>query len=49
MDDYEDALLACCARNWEAGCIVTRNTKDFANSPVRALTPEDFLKIMSSE
>jgi predicted nucleic acid-binding protein len=49
MDDYEDALLACCAKNWEAYCIVTRNTKDFATSPVRALTPEDFLKTMSPE
>jgi predicted nucleic acid-binding protein len=49
MDDYEDALLACCAENWEADCIVTRNTKDFADSPVRALTPEDFLKITSPE
>jgi predicted nucleic acid-binding protein len=45
MDDYEDALLACCVRNWGAGCIVTRNAKDFANSPVRALTPGEFLDL----
>jgi len=44
MDDYEDALLACCAGNWGADCIVTRNTKDFARSPVKAMTPDDFLK-----
>jgi predicted nucleic acid-binding protein len=49
MDDYEDALLACCARDWDADCIVTRNMKDFANSPVKALTPDDFLKTISPE
>jgi predicted nucleic acid-binding protein len=49
IDDYEDAVLACCAENWEADYIVTRNIKDFAGSPIRALTPDDFLKIMSPE
>jgi predicted nucleic acid-binding protein len=49
MEDYEDALLACCAKNWGADCIVTRNMKDFVNSPIRALTPEDFLKTMPPE
>lgn len=44
MKDYEDALLACCAKSWGADCIVTRNVKDFAGSPVRALSPDDFLK-----
>lgn len=46
MDDYEDALLACCAKNCAADCIVTRNTKDFVHSPVKAMTPEEFLKIL---
>ena len=48
MSDYEDALLSCCARQWEADYIVTRNIKDFKNSPVKALTPNDFLKTVSS-
>jgi len=43
MTDYEDALLSCCAYSWNAEYIVTRNTKDFVGSPVKALTPEDFL------
>jgi predicted nucleic acid-binding protein len=43
MDDYEDALLACCAQRWEADCIVTRNTKDFFHSPVKALAPDVFV------
>ena len=45
MSDYEDALLSCCAKNWDAECIVTRNTKDFSFSPVKALTPEHFLQL----
>jgi len=45
MDDYEDAVLAIGAKNWAADCIVTRNTKDFALSPVKAVTPNDFLKL----
>ena len=45
MDDYEDALLAHCAQGWGADYIVTRNTRDFADSPLEARTPEDFLKV----
>lgn len=43
MDDYEDALLVCCAGNWRADCIITRNAKDFTHSPIRAITPQEFL------
>jgi len=45
MSDYEDALLSCCAKNWGAECIVTRNTRDFSLSAVKALTPEHFLQL----
>ena len=45
MSDYEDALLSCCAKNWDAEYIVTRNTKDFSLSLVKAVTPEDFLQL----
>jgi len=41
--DYEDALLARCAKRIKADYIITRNTKDFAGSPVAAVTPEEFL------
>ena len=44
MPDFEDALLAVNAKHNKADCIVTRNAKDFANSPVRALSPVEFLK-----
>lgn len=42
--DFEDCLLSVCAQR--AGCdrIVTRNTKDFQRSPVKAVEPEAFLK-----
>ena len=43
MNDYEDALLAQCAKRSKAAYIVTRNTKDFKDSPVEAITPDDFL------
>ena len=44
MKDYEDALLACCAKSWKADCIVSRNAKDFTYSSVKTMTPNDFLK-----
>lgn len=41
--DFEDAVVAATAER--AGCdyIVTRNIKDFAGSPVPALTPQELL------
>ncbi|WP_434565280.1 PIN domain-containing protein [Thermoanaerobacterium thermosaccharolyticum] len=44
MEDYEDALLAACAKRRKMECIITRDIKDFVNSPVRAVLPGDFLK-----
>ncbi len=46
MGDYEDALLATCAKHAKMECIITRNNKDFGGSPVRAILPDDFLKSM---
>ncbi|MHB8077611.1 type II toxin-antitoxin system VapC family toxin [Desulfosporosinus fructosivorans] len=43
MDDYEDALLATCAKRRRIELIITRNLKDFAVSPVKAISPDDFL------
>ncbi len=41
--DFEDAVVAAAAES--AGCeaIVTRNVRDFAGSPVPAVTPEEYL------
>jgi len=44
MPDYEDALLACCAKRQRASYIITRNEKDFKPSPVPALSPQTFLE-----
>jgi hypothetical protein len=43
MADFEDALQAAFAECSALDVIVTRNTVDFAQSPVVALTPEEFL------
>ena len=39
MADFEDALQAAAARACGARSIVTRNVRDFARSPVPAVTP----------
>ena len=46
--DFEDALQAAFARECGATLIVTRNVVDFADSPVPALAPEDFLSRYAS-
>jgi hypothetical protein len=43
IKDYEDSLLSVCAVKWSANFIVTRNTEDFSNSIVSAISPEEFL------
>jgi len=48
MTDYEDALLACCAKRQRASYIITRNEKDFKQSPSPALSPQAFLEQLYS-
>lgn len=43
ISDYEDALLARCAKRINADYIITRNSRDFRDSPVTPITPDDFL------
>ncbi len=43
MVDFEDALVAESARMWSADCIVTRDPRGFADSPVKAVTPDELL------
>ena len=42
--DYEDAVHVACAQRIGAVYVVTRNLRDFANSPVRAVEPAQFLQ-----
>jgi len=49
MTDFEDALQASAAAAAHAECIVTRNTRDFRKSPVKALSPRAFLALVGHE
>jgi predicted nucleic acid-binding protein len=39
--DFEDAVTATAARRAKCDAIVTRNPRDFARSPIRALAPPE--------
>ncbi|NCC62507.1 MAG: PIN domain-containing protein [Verrucomicrobiae bacterium] len=43
IKDFEDAVVATVADSAHCQYIITRNISDFKNSPVEALTPEEFL------
>ena len=49
MADFEDAVVAAVAEANACDFIVTRNTPDFAASPVRAVTPTRLLKTLRSK
>lgn len=42
--DYEDALQSICAKRIKANYIVTRNIKDYSNSPITAIKPSELLE-----
>ena len=44
MPDFENAIIAYSSYRQGVDAIVTRNKKDFAASPVPAMTPEEFLQ-----
>jgi hypothetical protein len=46
MKDFEDSVVAAAADSCGCDYIVTRNVPDFAGSPVPAVTPADFLKLL---
>ena len=43
MADFEDAMQVAAARACEAQYIVTRNVRDYQQSPIRAISPQDAL------
>ena len=45
LSDFEDAMVAALAESAGATHIVTRNTADFRRSPVKAVTPEEFVRL----
>ena len=46
--DYEDAIMVETARNADIDYIVTRNIKDYTKSPVKVVSPSEFLKELLS-
>jgi predicted nucleic acid-binding protein len=46
MKDFEDGVVAATADSCGCDYIVTRNAPDFADSPVLAVAPADFLKLL---
>ena len=46
VSDFEDAVMIETAQREGMDCIVTRNVKDFAKSPVKVYSPGDFVKSM---
>ena len=47
VKDYEDAVIASCAYHNRMDYIVTRNIRDYENSKVKALLPDELLKFIS--
>jgi hypothetical protein len=47
--DFEDALQNFTAElNGQIDLIITRNTKDFKNSSLGIMTPENYLKVLNA-
>jgi hypothetical protein len=46
MRDFEDGVVAATADSCACDYVVTRNAPDFTGSPVPAITPADFLKLL---
>lgn len=44
LSDYEDAIQMCCASRIKADYIITRNIRDFQNSPIIALKPSELIE-----
>lgn len=45
FSDFEDCLQMECAKTYGAEYIVTRNVSDYTASEVKAILPEDYLKL----
>lgn len=47
MSDVKDASQAAAALAWNADFIITRNLADYRRSPVPAISPAEFLEMIS--
>ena len=48
VSDFEDAVMMETARRINADCIVTRNARDYKNSPVPVMSPEQFVAAINT-
>lgn len=44
LADYEDSVQVACAENCRADYIITRNLKDFKESPIPSISPDRYLE-----
>ena len=49
VGDFEDAVMVETAISNRMDCIITRNIRDYAKSAIPVCTPDEFLKVTSSE
>jgi len=49
IDDYELALMAACAKKLKAVHIITGETEGFRNSPVTAISPEEWVQVYGKD
>ena len=47
-DDFEDCVQYTVGKSVNVDYIITRNTRDFAKSEIKTMTPEDFLMTVIS-
>ena len=47
VQDFEDSVISAIANRNDADYIITRNVDDFVKSSVQAISPSDFLKMIS--
>jgi len=45
FSDFEDGVLHFCALHNQSDCIITRNTKDYADSSLPVYTPNEFIQL----
>jgi len=48
-DDFEDSVQFTVGEGLSAEYIVTRNTQDFSSSHIPAVTPEEFMRIITDD
>ncbi len=49
IGDFEDAIMVETGRRNNLDCIVTRNKKDYEESPVTIYSPEEFLSVLKKD